>query len=110
MQTYSVDFFLMALFTRKACRGISIVDGGFSPASGAVPTTAMVTVVMADGVALASSGSVLEDEVEGLQVDTVSTSQYQHTAIQQSSKSVPERFDCFSFPLTHQQTTLWYQR
>jgi hypothetical protein len=110
MQTYSVDFFLMALFTRKACRGVSVAGGGVSPASGAVPTTAMVTVVVADGAAPTSSGSVLEDEAEGLQVNTISTSQYQYTAIQQSSKSVPGRFDCFSFPLPHQPTTLRYQR
>jgi hypothetical protein len=66
MQTYSVDFFLMALFTRKACRGVSVAGGGVSPASGAVPATAMVTVVVVDGAAPTSSGSVLEDEAEGL--------------------------------------------
>jgi hypothetical protein len=110
MQTHFVDFFLTAFFTHTALCGVSVGSGGVSPASGAVPATAMVTVVVADGAAPTSSGSVLEDEVEGLQVDTVSTSQYQHTATQQSSKSVPGRFDCFSFPLPHQPTTLRDQR
>jgi hypothetical protein len=110
VQTHSVDFFLTAFFTRTALCGVSVGGGGFSPAGGAVPATAMVTVVVADGAAPTSSGSVWEDEAEGLQVDTVSTSQYQHTTIQQSGKSVPERFDCFSFPLPHQPTTLQYQR
>jgi hypothetical protein len=67
MQTYSVDCFLMALFTRKACRGVSVAGGGVSPASGVVPSTAMVTAMAADGAAPASLGSVLGDEVEGLQ-------------------------------------------
>jgi hypothetical protein len=67
MQTYSVDFFLMALFTRKACRGIFVAGGGVSPASGAVPATATVTAAAADGAAPTSSGSVLGEEVEGLQ-------------------------------------------
>jgi hypothetical protein len=96
----------MALFTRKACRGVSVAGGGVSLASGMVPTTAMVTATAADGAAPASLGSVLGKEVEGLQADTVSTSQYQHTAIQQGSKSIPGRFDCFSFSLPHQPTTL----
>jgi hypothetical protein len=67
MQTYSVDFFLMALFTRRACRGVSVAGGGVSPASGVVPTTAMVTAAAADGAAPASSGLVLVEGVEGLQ-------------------------------------------
>jgi hypothetical protein len=74
MQTYSVDFFLMALFTGKACRGVSVAGGGVSPASGVVPATATVTAAAADGAAPTSSGSVLKEEAEGLQVDTVSTS------------------------------------
>jgi hypothetical protein len=74
MQTYSVDFFLMALFTRKAYRGVSIAGGGVSPASGAVPATATVTAAVADGAAPSSSGSVREEEAEGLQVDTISMS------------------------------------
>jgi hypothetical protein len=28
MQTYSVDFFLTAFFTLKACRGVSVAGGG----------------------------------------------------------------------------------
>jgi hypothetical protein len=71
----------MALFTRKACRGISVAGGGVSPANGAVPATAMVTVAEADGAAPSSSGSAREEEVEGLQENIVSTSQYQHMAI-----------------------------
>jgi hypothetical protein len=72
MQTYSADFFLMALFTRKAWRGVSVASGGVSPAGGAVPAMAMVMAVVADGAAPTSSGSVLGEEVEGLQTDTVS--------------------------------------
>jgi hypothetical protein len=105
-QCGSVDFFLTAFFTRTALCRVFVGGGGVSPASGAVPATTMVMVVVADGAAPTSSGSVLEDEVEGLQVDTISMSQYQHRAIQQSGKSVPGRFDCFSFPLPHQPTTL----
>jgi hypothetical protein len=56
--THSMDFFLMAFFTRTALCGVSIGGGGVSPASGAVPTTAMVTFVVADGAAPTSSGSV----------------------------------------------------
>jgi hypothetical protein len=90
VQTYSVDFFLMALFTRKACRGVSVAGGGVSPANGAVPATAMVTAAVADGAASSSSGMVREEEAEGLQEDIVSTSQYQHIAIQQGSNKYPE--------------------
>jgi hypothetical protein len=66
-ETYNVDFFLMALFNRKACRGFSVARGGASPASGVVPATAMVMAMAADGAAPASLGSVLGEEVEGLQ-------------------------------------------
>jgi hypothetical protein len=109
MQTYSVDFFLTALFTRKACRGVFVAGGGVSSASGVVPATATVTAAAADGAAPTSSGSVLEEEAEGLQVDTVSTSQYRHTTIQQSSKPVPGRFDFLHLSLAHYPTTLWHQ-
>jgi hypothetical protein len=67
MQTYSVDFFLTALFTHKACRGVSVAGNGVSPAGGVVPATPMVTAAAADGAAPTSSGSVLGEEVEGLQ-------------------------------------------
>jgi hypothetical protein len=67
MQTYSVDFFLTALFTRRACRGVSTAGDEVSPAGGVVPATAMVTAAVADGAAPTSSGSVLGEEVEGLQ-------------------------------------------
>jgi hypothetical protein len=67
MQTYSVDFFLTALFTRKACHDVSVAGGGVSPAGGVVPATAMVTAAVANGPAPSSSGSVLGEEVEGLQ-------------------------------------------
>jgi hypothetical protein len=68
-QTYSVDFFLMALLTRKACRGVPVVGGGVSPAKGAVPATAMVTAAVADGVSSSSSGSARVEEAEGLHED-----------------------------------------
>jgi hypothetical protein len=89
-QTYSVDFFLMALFTRKACCGISVAGGGVSPANGVVPATAMVTTAAADGAVSSSSGSAREEEAEGLQEDSVSTTQYQHIAIQQGNNKYPE--------------------
>jgi hypothetical protein len=72
----------MAHFTRKARRGVTVAGGGVSPVNGAVPTTAMVTAAAADGAVSSSSGSVWEEETEGLQEDIVSTSQYQHIAIQ----------------------------
>jgi hypothetical protein len=72
MQTYSMDFFLTALFTRKAWRGVSVAGGGVSPAGGAVPATAIGTAVVADGAASTSTGSVLGEEVEGRQMDNVS--------------------------------------
>jgi hypothetical protein len=56
-QTYSVDFFLMALFNRTARRGVSVAGGEVSPATGAVPATAIVTVAAADGAVSSSSGS-----------------------------------------------------
>jgi hypothetical protein len=68
-QTYSVDFFLMALLTRKACRGVPVVGGGVSLAKGAVPATAMVTAAVADGVSSSSSGSARVEEAEGLHED-----------------------------------------
>jgi hypothetical protein len=73
MQTYNVDCFLTALFTRKACCGVPVAGGGVSPADGVVPATAMVTAAAVDGAVSTSSGSVLEVEVEGLQGDTVNT-------------------------------------
>jgi hypothetical protein len=88
-QTYSVDFFLMALFTHKACRGVSVAGGGVSPADGAVPATAMVTAAAAGG-AISSSGSAQEEQAEGLQEDFVSTTQYQHIATQQGNNKYPE--------------------
>jgi hypothetical protein len=72
-QTYSIDFFLMALFIRTACHGISVAGGGASPANGAVPATAIVTAASAAGVVSSFSGSAREEEAEGLQEDIVST-------------------------------------
>jgi hypothetical protein len=72
-QTYSIDFFLMALFIRTACHGVAVAGGGASSANGAVPATAMVTAAAADGVVSSFSGSAREEEPEGLQEDIVST-------------------------------------
>jgi hypothetical protein len=80
-QTYSVDLFLMALFNHKACRGVSVAGGEVSPGNGAVPATAMVTAVAADGAVSSSLGSAREEEAEGLQEDIVSTIEYQHITI-----------------------------
>jgi hypothetical protein len=67
---------MMAFFTCKARRGVPVASGGVSPASGAVPATAMVTAAVADGADPTTSGSVLGGEAEGLQMDTVSMHQY----------------------------------
>jgi hypothetical protein len=72
-QTYSIDFFLMALFIRTACCGVSVAGSGASPANGAVPATAIVTVAAAAGVVSSFSGLAREEEAEGLQEDIVST-------------------------------------
>jgi hypothetical protein len=49
MQTYNIDFFMTAFFTRIARRGVLVADGWVTPANGAVPATAMVTVTAAAG-------------------------------------------------------------
>jgi hypothetical protein len=100
----------MALFIRTAYRGVSVAGGGVSPANGAVPTTVMVTAAAANGAVSPSSGSTQEEEAEGLQEDIVSTTQYQHIAIQQSSKLLPGRFEFLRLSLAHQQTALRHQR
>jgi hypothetical protein len=110
IQTHSIDFFLMALFIRMACRGIFVAGGGVSPANGAVPATAMVTAAAANGAVSSSSGSAREEEAEGLQEDIVSTTQYQHIAFQQSSKLLPGRFEFLRLSLAHQPTALRHQR
>jgi hypothetical protein len=73
MQTHSVDFFLTAFFTRRACRGVPVAGGGVSQACGVVHATATVTAAAADGAVPSSSGSAREEEAEGLQEDIVST-------------------------------------
>jgi hypothetical protein len=100
----------MALFIRTACHGVSVAGGGVSPANGAVPATAMVTAAVADGAVSSSSGSAREEEAEGLQEDIVSSTQYQHIAIQQSSKLLPDRFEFLCLSLAHQPTALRHQR
>jgi hypothetical protein len=66
----------MALFICTACRGVPIAGGGVSPACGAVPVTAMVTVAAAAGLVLSSSGSARAEDAEGLQEDVISTTQH----------------------------------
>jgi hypothetical protein len=100
----------MALFIRTACRGVSVAGGGASPANGAVPATAMVTAATAARVVSSFSGSAREEEVEGLQEDIVSMTQYQHIAIQQSSKLLPGRFEFLRLSFAHQPTALRHQR
>jgi hypothetical protein len=72
MQAYRVDFFIMAFFTRMACRGVLIAGDGVTLAECAVPATAMVTVAADAGSVPTSSSSALGGEAEGLQLDTVS--------------------------------------
>jgi hypothetical protein len=66
MQTYNVDFFRIAFFTRIARRGALVASGGVTPADGVVPATAMVTVAEDAGSVPTSSCSVLGGEAEGL--------------------------------------------
>jgi hypothetical protein len=49
MQTYSVDFFMTAFFTRIAHRGVLVAGCGVTPVDGAVAATTMVTVPEAAG-------------------------------------------------------------
>jgi hypothetical protein len=76
MQTYSVDFFMTAFFTRIARRGVLVADGGVTPADGAVPATAMVTVAEAAGSIPISWSSGLGGEAGRLQMENVSMQQY----------------------------------
>jgi hypothetical protein len=62
MQTYSIDFFMTAFFTRIA--------------DGAVPATAMVTVTTATGSVPISWSLGLGGEAGGLQMENVSMQQY----------------------------------
>jgi hypothetical protein len=76
MQTYSVDFFMTAFFTRIAHRGVLVVGGGVTPADSAVPATAMVTVVEVAGSVPISWSSGLGAEAGGLQMENISMQQY----------------------------------
>jgi hypothetical protein len=76
MQTYSVDFFMAAFFTRIACHGVLIAGGGVTPADGAVPATAMVTVAAVAGSVPISWSLGLGGEAGGLQMENVSMQQY----------------------------------
>jgi hypothetical protein len=76
MQTYSVDFFMTAFFTRIARRGVLVAGGGVTPADGAVPATAMVTVAAAAGSVPISWSLGLGGEAGGLQMENVSMQQY----------------------------------
>jgi hypothetical protein len=76
MQTYSIDFFITAFFTHMARRGVLVAGGGVTPADGAVPATAMVTVGEDAGSVSTSSSSVLGGEAAGLQLDIVSMQSY----------------------------------
>jgi hypothetical protein len=76
MQTYSVDLFMTAFFTHIAHRGVLIVGGGVTPADGAVPATAMVTVAAAAGSVPICWSLGLGGEAGGLQMENVSMQQY----------------------------------
>jgi hypothetical protein len=76
MQTYSVNFFITAFFTHMARHGVLIASGGVTPADGAVPATAMVTVAEDAGSISTSSSSVLGGEGEGLELDIASVQSY----------------------------------
>jgi hypothetical protein len=72
MQTYSVDFFMTAFFTRIARRGVLVIGGGVTPAGGAVPATAMVTAAEAVGSVSISWHPGRGGEAGGLQTGNVS--------------------------------------
>jgi hypothetical protein len=75
-QTYSIDFFMTAFFTRIARRGVLVAGGGVTPADGAVPAMVMVTVAAAAGSVPISWSSGLGGEAGGLQMENVSMQQY----------------------------------
>jgi hypothetical protein len=81
MYTYSEDFFMTAFFTLRAC-GVSttvlVAGGGVTPAGGAVPATAMVTVsVEVVGGSVSTSWCLGSGgEADGLQKGSVSVQQY----------------------------------
>jgi hypothetical protein len=75
-QTYSVDFFMTAFFTRIARHGVLVVEGGVTPADGAVSATAMVTAAEAAGSVSISWRSGWGGEAGGLQTENVSIQQY----------------------------------
>jgi hypothetical protein len=113
--TYSEDFFMTAFFTLRA-RGVStmvlIAGGGVTPAGGAVPATAMVTVPIE-----VVSGSVPTSwrlgsggEADGLQKGSVSMQQYQYMTIHQGNTFIPGGLDYMRFPFAHYPTTLRDQR
>jgi hypothetical protein len=76
MQTYRVDFFMTAFFTRIARRGVLVVGGGVSPDGGVVPATAMVTAAEAVGSVSISWRPSRGGEAGGLQMGIVSMQQY----------------------------------
>jgi hypothetical protein len=86
--TYSKDFFMTVFFTFRA-RGVStmvlVAGGSVTSASGAVPTTAMVTdpVAEADGSVPTSWRSGSGGEAGGLQKDNASVQQYRYVTRQE---------------------------
>jgi hypothetical protein len=76
MQTYNIDFFITAFFTRMARQGVLVAGGGVTPADGAVSAMATVTIAEDAGFVSTSSSSVLGGEAEGLQLDIVSVQSY----------------------------------
>jgi hypothetical protein len=67
---------MTAFFTRIARRGVLVAGSGVTPADGAVPATAMVTVTAAAGSVPISWSLGLGGEVGGLQMENVSMQQY----------------------------------
>jgi hypothetical protein len=76
MQTYNIDFFMTAFFTRIARRAVLVAGSGVTPADGAVSTTAMVTVTKAAGSVPISWSLGLDGEAGGLQMENVIIQQY----------------------------------
>jgi hypothetical protein len=109
--TYSEDFFMTAFFTLRA-RSFStmvlVAGSGVTPAGGAVPATAMVTVpiTVVDGSVPTSWRLGSGEEADGLQKDSVSMQQYQYFSIQQGCNFIPGGFDYMCFLFAHNPMTL----
>jgi hypothetical protein len=87
---------------------VLVAGGGVTPAAGAVPATAMLTVpvTVVDGSVPTSWRLGSGGEADGLQKGSVSMQQYRYSIIQQGSNFIPGGLNYMHFPLAHYPTTL----